>query len=745
MRKIIILTTISLYALYISCNTCAVTFAQSQNTHYPLLLTTLSLPQTAEELRKQGDEAFNNKRWTEAIAAYEKAKPAFTKDMIFLNGFGIAYYRLAKEQDQAKQPNNAAINFSKAISLFTEAITLEPKNNTLWDNQGNAYEGLALVEPKESLQETWYTIALKDYNKSLELGNDTAHIHGSKAGTLSNLKRFPEAEKSYRDALRIEPTNAKWHNYLAQTCAKQEKWLEAEMAYREAFKLESTSGIYANQIAYYLLKQGKRDEAKTFVEKAQSLGYVNEKLIAELGVTKAPTKSKPADLISKSTESPEELRKQGDEAARNKRWEEAIAAYEKARPKFQKDAQFFNLLAGYYRYLGKEQADAKNKDIAKINFGKSVKFYEEAISLLPKNHILLANIGRVWIDLGLSELDSKENRNIYFTNALNAYDKSLAIDSKNVNVINNRGSVLFELQRFSEAEQSFREVLRIDPNNANTSYNLGAICAKQEKWPEAEAAYREAFRLESTKGVLAYQIAFTLSKQGKRDEAKVYADKAQVLGFKDEKLIAELNTTSPSATSPSATPHNVPSKPNALKKTFKNGEHCYNLLNLLVKEMDDPDFKKQAESNLKIMVNTLITLEDPKRKPKDIKEIQANKEFADSTARAILITCLTKQGFAFTKLVDSGDLRSPKVASRPAPKIEALIEKIRANRKVFKFNQDADSVDDALQDITESMKTMPDKQREQAEASLSALAKALDDATVVYEMTKELTARLAKK
>jgi cytochrome c-type biogenesis protein CcmH/NrfG len=70
--------------------------------------------------------------------------------------------------------------------------------------------------------------------------------------------------------------------------------------------------------------------------------------------------------------------------------------------------------------------------------------------------------------------------NLYYdharwTDAVDAYGRALAIDSKNVNVRTDRGTSYWNLGQPDAAIGEFKKSLEVDPSHAQTLYNLGVV------------------------------------------------------------------------------------------------------------------------------------------------------------------------------------------------------------------------------------------------------------------------------
>ena len=77
-----------------------------------------------------------------------------------------------------------------------------------------------------------------------------------------------------------------------------------------------------------------------------------------------------------------------------------------------------------------------------------------------------------WTELGNALMDSQR-----FSEAINAYEKSLALDPKNVNVRVDLGTCYRGVGKFDKAVEEYRKALKINPDFPNGHRNLGVVLA----------------------------------------------------------------------------------------------------------------------------------------------------------------------------------------------------------------------------------------------------------------------------
>jgi tetratricopeptide (TPR) repeat protein len=77
-----------------------------------------------------------------------------------------------------------------------------------------------------------------------------------------------------------------------------------------------------------------------------------------------------------------------------------------------------------------------------------------------------------WTELGNALMDSRR-----FSEAIDAYEKSLALDPKNVNVRVDMGTCYRGVGKFDKAVEEYRKALKINPDFPNGHRNLGVVLA----------------------------------------------------------------------------------------------------------------------------------------------------------------------------------------------------------------------------------------------------------------------------
>lgn len=102
------------------------------------------------------------------------------------------------------------------------------------------------------------------------------------------------------------------------------------------------------------------------------------------------------------------------------------------------------------------------------------------------------NEPEVWTQLGNFYFDHQEARQ-----ALNAYEKSLALQPDAPDVIVDAGIMYRELTQFNKAVEYFDRAIKIDPRHQNARFNKGIVLYNDlDKKAEGVAAWNELLRIQ---------------------------------------------------------------------------------------------------------------------------------------------------------------------------------------------------------------------------------------------------------
>ncbi|MGC4055599.1 MAG: tetratricopeptide repeat protein [Paludibaculum sp.] len=138
------------------------------------------------------------------------------------------------------------------------------------------------------------------------------------------------------------------------------------------------------------------------------------------------------------------------------------------------------------------------------------------------------------------------------------YDRSLKLNPKYAEAINNLGTIHYAKKNYRRAVSTYQRALKISPESASMYSNLGTAYFARKDYKKATEAYEKAlsidpevFESRGSHGVLLqersvterakfhYYLAKTYAKNGRTELALLYIRKSLEEGFKERKKYME--------------------------------------------------------------------------------------------------------------------------------------------------------------------------------------------------------------
>jgi tetratricopeptide (TPR) repeat protein len=104
--------------------------------------------------------------------------------------------------------------------------------------------------------------------------------------------------------------------------------------------------------------------------------------------------------------------------------------------------------------------------------------------------------------------------------AIEHYEKALAVAPEMFTARNNLGSLYLESQKFDQAEKEFRKVVAENQADANAYFNLGNVYLITGRLNEASDSIQEGFRRQPQSGFGEFLMGSLLAKKGDTREAE---------------------------------------------------------------------------------------------------------------------------------------------------------------------------------------------------------------------------------
>jgi len=117
-------------------------------------------------------------------------------------------------------------------------------------------------------------------------------------------------------------------------------------------------------------------------------------------------------------------------------------------------------------------------------FNDALEYFDRILAIDPNDVITLGNKGAA-----LTQLDMHEE-------AIGLYNMALQIEPANITILNNMVASLFELGRSDESLQILDKILETDPNNVDVIILEGKILSELKKHSEAASAFKKALEIE---------------------------------------------------------------------------------------------------------------------------------------------------------------------------------------------------------------------------------------------------------
>jgi len=115
-----------------------------------------------------------------------------------------------------------------------------------------------------------------------------------------------------------------------------------------------------------------------------------------------------------------------------------------------------------------------------VNYQQSIKMLEGLVATDPKNR-------GAWVELGNNYFDSSNPMK-----AIEAYDKALALDGNDPNVLTDQGVMFRQVGWYDRALANFTKANQLDPRHLQSLFNLGVVYRYDlNDFPKAKVAWQK--------------------------------------------------------------------------------------------------------------------------------------------------------------------------------------------------------------------------------------------------------------
>jgi tetratricopeptide (TPR) repeat protein len=132
--------------------------------------------------------------------------------------------------------------------------------------------------------------------------------------------------------------------------------------------------------------------------------------------------------------------------------------------------------------------------------------YLDASRLNPNDELMWNRLGIVWSQLK------------YYDEGVAAFKRSIRLNSKYANSVNNLASAFFARKEYKKAEKHFKKAIRMDAKEATFHMNLGSLYFERKKINQALAEWRKGLSLNPD--IITKSPAISMSISGENSFSK---------------------------------------------------------------------------------------------------------------------------------------------------------------------------------------------------------------------------------
>ncbi|NOJ28817.1 MAG: hypothetical protein DA328_01460 [Nitrososphaeraceae archaeon] len=141
------------------------------------------------------------------------------------------------------------------------------------------------------------------------------------------------------------------------------------------------------------------------------------------------------------------------------------------------------------------------------------------------------------IDILFEKADTLYNQQKY-EEAIQYYDKILAINSSDIDALNSKGVALSDIQKYDEAIENFDKILAITSSDVAIN-NKAQVLAESGKNDEALSIIQSVVAVNPTDEYILGTMAFILANLGREEESRMYYEEALYINSNFTKILTE--------------------------------------------------------------------------------------------------------------------------------------------------------------------------------------------------------------
>jgi len=398
----------------------------------------------------------------------------------------------AQQKDVSKilQESAALIqagNFNDAEPKLRKATALSPGNADAHNLLGIALDQLGKIAEAE-----------REYKTAIRLNPKAVSPRANLGVLLAKSKRESDAVTTFESVLKINPNHPQTIINLGLLYSSIGNFPRAVELLQKAKQIQPDDREISFKLGTALYQTQKFQEAKNVLTSADLISWNNPEIFYLLGLIDFDQNNLESALrnfenvLAAKFDFADANFMIGEIFAKQKRYAEAIAFYEKAVNLDKTKSVYFVRLGGTY-LLNYEPV-------------KSFQYFKEAVERFPnitEIRYFFAVAARSVGDYDLAFKEAKKVLSMKETADTNAL----------------LGSMLIDRSEYAEAEKYLRRAVDLNPNHFNSQHDLGRILIKQQKFTEALPVLQRAALLMPYSADVHYQLFLTFTRLKRKSEA----------------------------------------------------------------------------------------------------------------------------------------------------------------------------------------------------------------------------------
>ncbi|KAJ0244730.1 TPR repeat-containing thioredoxin TTL2 [Hirschfeldia incana] len=344
-----------------------------------------------------------------------------------------------------------------------------------------------------------FGLALKFYDRALELSPTSATYHSNRAAALSGLGRIGEAVVECEQAIQLDPSSARAHHRLATLLIRLG---QVDIAGKHLFCVEEPS----DPMVVKVLQQVDRHLNKCADARRRGLWNV------VLSQARAAMESG-ADM------SPQLAMCKVEALLKLQRLDEAqtiltLPPKMELLPASFSQIRFFDMISQAYIYFVKTQIE-----LALGRFENATTFAEKASEIDPRNPEIKTLYRNVRLIVRARDRGNELYESERYTEAGAAYTEGLKFDPHNATLLGHRAECFFKVGYWESSIEDCNHALLILPSYTKIRRQRAASYSKLEKWDEAVSDYETlrkelSYDREIAESLFHAQVALKRSRGG---------------------------------------------------------------------------------------------------------------------------------------------------------------------------------------------------------------------------------------